>query len=159
MQNARAALNPRALHSSFARKRWRNEGVTILELLIAIVIFAVALLVLAFVLTSNFRGVRIDAERTVGNQVAVSEVEKVRDQIATDTIIPVTPYFVDGAEYTVEERDITPVTIAEDGYVAGGPASNGFEVFVRVVTPAGATLDFSTLVAEPEPEPEELEPE
>jgi prepilin-type N-terminal cleavage/methylation domain-containing protein len=62
-----------------------SRGLTILELLIAIVIFAVAMLALAATLLSDFSGIRREGQITVANQVAVTGLERLRGEIGEDS--------------------------------------------------------------------------
>lgn len=146
------------LHLNRRTVAGRNEGFTLLELLLAIAILAIALLVLATVLTDAMVGIRSDGRRTVANQVATSVIEDIRVDARLETPVSLANCTLPcdetgemeaggqtyGYRYTLERRlvdasgDLTPTT-SSDYHV--------LEVDVTVTTPEDRTYAYTTLVA------------
>jgi prepilin-type N-terminal cleavage/methylation domain-containing protein len=137
----RGVVRPSAGGLSHGAGAAASRGLTILELLIAIVIFAVALLTLAATLLSDLGGIRREGQITTANQVAVTVLEDVRGEIRRDNgavrifDVPLSqPRSVqlDGATYT-GTLVIEPLRIApDDSLIAPG-----------IVTPHVYRVSFS----------------
>jgi prepilin-type N-terminal cleavage/methylation domain-containing protein len=80
----RGVVRPSAGGFSHGAGAAASRGLTILELLIAIVIFAVAMLALAATLLADFSGIRREGQITVTNQVSVTALERLRGEIRQD---------------------------------------------------------------------------
>jgi prepilin-type N-terminal cleavage/methylation domain-containing protein len=143
-------------HVRGARSAHASRGLTILELLIAIVIFAVAMLALGAALLGDFAGIRREGQITISNQVAVTVLEDLRKQIRLDrssirafdngsTGTRVTP--VQGANY-VGTFAVTPrrVDSGESLVAPGGLVPHVFEVTFSIAVD-GVTRTYRTLVA------------
>lgn len=130
-------------------RSFSSRGLTMLELLIALVILSVALLALAGGLTSNMLGVRREANRTIANQVAVTIVERWRERIRDDSSTirlydagetgseDVT---VSGVQYTGSYSVVPKIVDANGDRLAVPPGSDPhiFELTI-VITPPHAT--------------------
>lgn len=158
--------NRNSFHGSDRRFR---TGLTLIEVLIAIVILAVALLALGEALTGGMVGVRRDGQRTIANQVAVSATEDIRARIAQDTqrnfdaascsLDPVAT--VAGQAFSVS-CTATPVLIDGSGDVVAVPSGavgHAYEIVLAVTTPDGRTLTYRSLIVRrpdlPAPPPNE----
>ena len=113
--------------SSRARQgSFSSSGLTLIELIIALVILAVALLALAGGLTTNMLGVRREANRTIANQVAVTIIEGWRERIGADTS---TIRIYDAGE--VDTEDVT---------INGVVYTGSYTIVPKIVDAAGARL-------------------
>jgi DNA-binding NarL/FixJ family response regulator/type II secretory pathway pseudopilin PulG len=131
-----------------------TAGLTILELLIAIVIFAVAILALGAALLSDFSGIRREGQVTVVNQVAVTTLERLRTRIGGDVaerifdvgVARSEDVIVEGVTY-VASYSVQPRWISIDGVLitAGTGPPHLFEVTVAVDA-NNVTRTYSTLV-------------
>lgn len=142
------------------RKRaQRARGLTIIELLIAIVILAVALLALAAGLLDGLRGISRDGRVTTANQVAVSVLEELREQIRADgetsertfdtAVSGAWSEPVRGTEYE-GDYTVTPWQVDGDGNlldVPTGDVPHLYEVTFTIELPESSPRTYSTLVA------------
>lgn len=133
----------------------RTVGLTIVELLVAIVVFTIAVLALSAGIIENFRGIRKEGRITVANQVAVTVHEELRDTISSNP----SPY-----DSGVSNQSFSPVTVAGvthtgtysvapyhiDGsgslIAAAGTAPHVFEVTVTITIPENTPRTYTTLV-------------
>lgn len=133
-----------------------DSGLTILELLLAIIIIGVALMLLALVMTSNLRGVREDGMITTANQAAVYILEDWRDRIYRDVdhIYDTGPQdgsyevLVDGVPY-VGSFHIAPQRVNDAGARTSvlGSTPDLFEVILNVTSPDGERHEYTALIA------------
>jgi type II secretory pathway pseudopilin PulG len=133
-------------------RAYPGEGVTLLEVLLAIAILGIALLGLAAVLVSDFLGIRREGQITAANQVAVQVVELWRNEIVQtsgfDGALPGTGnVVVDGVSYTYS-YDLIPLRVDASGDLdaAGSAVPHVFELRVEVLL-RDTTRSYSTLVA------------
>jgi prepilin-type N-terminal cleavage/methylation domain-containing protein len=137
-----------------SRPDWTHpqQGVTLLEVLLAIAILGIALLGLAAVLVSDFLGIRREGQITTANQIAVQVVELWRNEIeqtsgfggadsGTESVV------VDGVSYAYS-YELVPFRVDTSGDLIPADSATPHVFELRVEIPLrDTTRTYSTLVA------------